>query len=156
MNDFINNNFVITGGNGFLGKHVVEKLKTSGVLSKNIKIISSKTTDLRKIDDVKKILKKKDIVIHLAAKVGGLAVNINKQAEFFYDNAIMALNLIKVGYDVGIQKFVGIGSIWEYPDNLAIPFKETRLWDGYPAEITAPYGLAKKVIRLIEGGSLAK
>ena len=149
LNKFTNNHFVITGGNGFLGKHVVEELKQIGVFSKNIKVISSNTSDLRNIDNVRKILKENDIVIHLAAKVGGLAVNINKQADFFYENAIMAMNMIQVGNEVGIKKFVGIGSIWEYPDKLAIPFKETSLWDGYPAEITAPYGLAKKVMLMM-------
>ena len=89
-------------------------------------------------------MQKNQIVIHLAAKLGGISVNRNSQADFFYDNSIMALNLIKEGQKKGIKKFLGIGSIWEYPDNLKAPFKEKSIWNGYPAEITAPYGLAKR------------
>jgi GDP-L-fucose synthase len=82
----------------------------------------------------------------LAAKVGGLWAHVNRQAEFFYDNAIMALNIIHVANEVGIEKFVGLGTVCEYPDNISIPFKESELWSGYPSNITAPYGLGKKTM----------
>ena len=149
MVKFVENNFIVTGGKGFLGRHVVQHLKDVGIPNEKISIISSSDFDLRDINDVKKILKYNDIVIHLAANLGGLAVNIDRQADFFYDNAIMGINLIKVGQEVGIKKFVGIGSIWEYPDKLSIPFKEKNLWNGYPSQITAPYGLAKKVMLMM-------
>ena len=143
-----NNKYIITGGNGFLGQHVVKKLIQLNVDRNNIFVPRSKQYDLRSLNVVRKLLKKDYIVIHLAAKLGGISVNINKQGDFFYDNAIMSLNLIKVGNDVGIKKFVGIGSIWEYPDITEAPFKEEKLWDGYPAEVTAAYGMAKKVMLL--------
>ena len=143
-----NNKYIITGGNGFLGQHVVKKLIQLKVDRNNILIPRSAKYDLRSLNTVKKLLQKDCIVIHLAAKLGGITANINKQGDFFYDNSIMALNLIKVGNDVGIKKFVGIGSIWEYPDVTEAPFTEEKLWDGFPVNITAPYGMAKKVMLL--------
>jgi len=146
MTLFINNKFLVTGGDGFLGKHVVENLINNGVPLNNIFIPKSKDFDLRKPFDAKKIVKKDQIVIHLAANVGGLGKGLNKAGDYFYDNAIMALNLIKIGNDVGIKKFIGVGSILQYPENIPIPYEEKKIFSGCPSGITAPYGLGKNVM----------
>jgi GDP-L-fucose synthase len=92
------------------------------------------------------VVKGKDIVIHVAAKVGGLWFHVGRQAEFFYENALMALNMVDASHAAGVKKFVGLGSVCEYPDDAPIPFTETDLWNGYPSKITAPYGLAKRML----------
>ena len=114
MFDLKKYNFVITGGNGFLGQHFVRKLKNEGVSSSKILIPSSNNFDLRSEKNVKKILKKNDIVIHLAANVGGLGKGVNKSGNYFFDNSIMGLNLIKFGNEIGIKQFIGVGSILQY------------------------------------------
>ena len=137
---------LLTGGNGFLGKCVFNRLLKSGAKPKDIFIPRSKEYDLRKKEVTDFLAKDKDIVIHLAAKVGGLWYHVGRQAEFFYENAIMGLNLIDSSYHAGVKKFIGLGSVCEYPDNAPIPFKESDLWRGYPSEITASYGLSKRVM----------
>ncbi len=138
--------FVVTGGAGFLGKHVCLKLAEFGVHEDNIFVPRSAEYDLRRLDDCKRIMGKGNIVIHLAAKVGGLWAHVNKQADFFYDNAMMSLNMVHAAHQVGVEKFVGLGTVCEYPDEISIPFKESDLWAGYPSKITAPYGLGKKAM----------
>lgn len=147
MNNFWENKkILITGGNGFLGKHLVNQLKTRGIREDNIFIPVFPEYDLRKIGDCQKAVNGKQIVIHLAGIVGGLDFNKSHPAEIFYDNAAMALNILEAARLGKIEKFLGIGSVCEYPKFAPIPFKEENLWDGYPEETNAPYGLAKKLM----------
>ena len=137
---------LVTGGNGFLGSFVVRKLKKRGY--KNIFIPSSKDYDLVQMESVRKVYKdaKPDIVIHLAAKVGGIGANKKNPGKFFYDNLMMGAQMMEIGRQAGIEKFVAIGTICSYPKFTPVSFKEENLWDGYPEETNAPYGLAKKML----------
>lgn len=137
---------VLTGGSGFLGKRVYDKLVEYGARPENITVPRSSDYDLRKKEVCDELLKGKDVVIHLAAKVGGLWFHVGRQAEFFYDNAMMGLHLVDSAHATGVRKFVGLGSVCEYPDDAPIPFKEESLWNGYPSQMTSPYGLAKKMM----------
>jgi len=139
-----NKKILLTGGNGFLGKFVYKKLLERGADKDNIFIPSSRDFDLRKIEDCFKVIKEIDAVIHLAGVVGGIGFNKEHPGKSFYDNAAMALNILEASRREAIEKFVGIGSVCEYPKFTPIPFKEENLWDGYPEETNAPYGLAKK------------
>lgn len=136
----------VTGGAGFLGKHLIAKLKQRGC--KNIFIPRIEDYDLVNMDAVKKLYvdAKPDIVIHLAAKVGGIEANRQNPGKFFYDNLMMGVQLIEAGRLAGIEKFVALGTICAYPKFAPIPFKEKDLWNGYPEETNAPYGLAKKML----------
>ena len=140
--DLRNKKILVTGGAGFLGGFVVRKLLERGVLKENIFIPRSKDYDLRKWEDCQKVIEGQDVVIHLAAKVGGIGFNREHPAEIFYDNTLMALHLIDAARKV--EKFIGIGSVCSYPKFTPVPFQEKNLWDGYPEETNAPYGLAKK------------
>jgi len=139
-------NILVTGGSGFLGSFVVKKLKERGC--KNIFIPRSKDYDLVQMSAVKKLYKdaKPDIVIHLAAKVGGIGANRANPGKFFYDNLMMGVQMMEIGRQVGIEKFIALGTICSYPKFSPVPFKEENLWDGYPEETNAPYGLAKKML----------
>jgi len=141
---------VVTGGGGFLGSHVVVRLISSGVPKENIFVPRSKDYDLRDIEQCKKVLEKHkggtDIVIHLAAKVGGIGFNKENPATLFYDNITMGTFMIEAARRHGVEKFVAIGTICAYPKYTPIPFEEDNLWDGYPEETNAPYGLAKKML----------
>lgn len=137
---------LLTGGAGFLGKYVLKKLLEKGARKEDIFILRSDKYDLRKKEVTDSVVKNKDIVIHLAAKVGGLWYHVGHQADFFYDNAIMGLNLVDSAYRAGVKKFIGLGTVCEYPDLAPLPFKEDDLWNGYPSVITAPYGLAKRMM----------
>jgi len=141
-----NKRITVTGGNGFLGKHLVAKLKERGC--KDIFIPLIEDYDLVKMDAVKQLYfdAKPDIVIHLAAQVGGIGANRKSPGKFFYDNLMMGVQMIEVGRQVGIEKFVALGTICAYPKITPIPFKEENLWNGYPEETNAPYGLAKKML----------
>lgn len=141
-----NKRIMITGGNGFLGRHVFAKLKKLGC--KNIFVPRSKDYDLVQMKFVKKVYEdmRPDIVIHLAAKVGGIGANRENQGKFFYDNLMMGVQLMEIGRQEGIEKFVAIGTICSYPKFTPVPFKEETLWNGYPEETNAPYGLAKKML----------
>lgn len=145
MKDFWTNKTVLlTGGSGFLGTHVKNKLESKKV--KKIIIPRSQEYDLRKNHVCKKLVKDVDIVIHLAAKVGGIGFNQEKPAELFYDNLLMGVQLLDESFKAGVKKFVGLGTICQYPKFTKIPFKEEDLWNGYPEETNAPYGLAKKMM----------
>jgi GDP-L-fucose synthase len=145
MNKFWENKkILVTGGNGFLGKHLVRKLIKRGIEKENIFTPSSKECDLRRMEDCQRAVKGKDIVIHLAAVVGGIGFNRQHPGKVFFDNAAMALNILEAARLEGVGKFTGIGSVCAYPKNIPIPFKEEDLWNGYPEETNAPYGLAKK------------
>jgi len=137
---------VVTGGAGFLGTHVVEKLKERGC--ENIFVPRSSAFDLREKGAIIKLYQETqpNIVIHLAAVVGGIGAIKEKPGKFFYDNAIMGIQLMHEAYLRGIKKFVAIGTVCCYPKFTPIPFKEKDLWGGYPEETNAPYGLAKKMM----------
>jgi GDP-L-fucose synthase len=137
---------LVTGGAGFLGSYLISELKSRSPAE--VVVPRSAEFDLRKREDVERLLSKygPDIVIHLAGKVGGIGETRAKPAEFFYDNASMALNLIDASYKHGVEKFVGLGSVCEYPKFSPVPFREDDLWNGYPEETNAPYGLAKKMM----------
>lgn len=141
-----NKKVLVTGGAGFLGSFIVEKLKDKGVNKENIRIPRSKDTDLRRWENCVKAVKDIDIVIHLAAKVGGIGYNQKYPATLFYDNAIMGIQLMETARQEGVEKFVAIGTICAYPKFTPMPFKEEDLWNGYPEETNAPYGLAKKMM----------
>jgi len=137
---------LVTGGNGFLGTSLVRKIKEGGC--KDVFVPRSKDYDLVKMEAVKKLYKdaKPDIVIHLAAKVGGIGANRENPGRFFYENLMMGAQMMEEGRRIGIEKFVALGTICCFPKFTPVPFKEENLWDGYPEETNAPYGLAKKML----------
>ena len=136
----------VTGGAGFLGSYVIERLRQRG--AKDIFIPHIEDYDLVDPEEVKRVLKdaNPDVVIHLAANVGGIGANRARPAEFFYDNLMMGAQMMEQGRLFGLEKFVAIGTICAYPKFAAVPFKEEDLWSGYPEETNAPYGLAKKML----------
>jgi len=146
MLDLKNKKVIVTGGAGFLGKFVVRKLDERGC--KNIFIPIIEEYDLRDVNVIKRMYAsaKADIVIHLAATVGGIGANLGKPGSYFYDNLIMGIQLIEQARVNDIEKFVVIGTICAYPKITPVPFREENLWNGYPDEITGPYGLAKKML----------
>ena len=137
---------IVTGGAGFLGKFVVKKLKDRNC--KDIFIPKIEEYDLRNLETIKKMYRdaKADIVIHLAAVVGGIGANRENPGSFFYDNIIMGIQLMEQARLTRIEKFVALGTICAYPKFTPVPFKEEDLWSGYPEETNAPYGLAKKML----------
>jgi GDP-L-fucose synthase len=137
---------VVTGGSGFLGSYVLEKLAQRGAA--NIFVPRSSAYDLRSVVDTRRLLRdtRPELVIHLAAKVGGIGANREHPAEFFYDNLMMGVPLLHESWAAGVKKFVAVGTICCYPKHTQVPFKEEHLWDGYPEETNAPYGLAKKML----------
>ena len=146
MSFWTNKRVTVTGGAGFLGSHLVEKLRQHGC--KNIFIPLIEEYDLIDIEAIKRLYRdaKPDIVIHLAAVVGGIGANRENPGKFFYDNIMMGVQMMEQGRQFGIEKFVALGTICCYPKFTPVPFKEEDLWDGYPEETNAPYGLAKKML----------
>jgi GDP-L-fucose synthase len=136
----------VTGGKGFLGNHLIKKLAAFDC--RQIKIADLPEYNLTDIIDIQRMYKetKPQIVIHLAAKVGGIGFNQKKPAELFYDNLIMGAQLLHEGYLRKIEKFTALGTICAYPKFTPVPFKEEDIWNGYPEETNAPYGLAKKMM----------
>ena len=139
---------VITGGAGFLGSYIIEKMRQRGCTDENILVPKIEDYDLVKSDDIKKMYDDMapDIVIHLAAVVGGIGANRRHPGKFFYENLMMGVQLIEEGRVRNLEKFVAIGTICAYPKFTPVPFKEDDLWNGYPEETNAPYGLAKKML----------
>ena len=151
MTDFwTSRRVMVTGGNGFLGSAVVTRLRDAGATG--IFVPRSSEYDLRTSDGIARVLAdaRPDIVIHLAAVVGGIGANRENPGRFFYENAIMGIELMEQARLAGVAKFVGIGTVCSYPKFTPVPFHEDDLWDGYPEETNAPYGLAKKML-LVQG-----
>ncbi|MFM7615050.1 MAG: GDP-L-fucose synthase family protein, partial [Synechococcales cyanobacterium] len=137
---------VVTGGAGFLGKQVIEQLLSAGADQDKISVPRSRDCDLRVWENCKQAVNQQNVVIHLAAHVGGIGLNQEKPAELFYDNLMMGSQLIHAAYQAGVQKFICVGTICAYPKFTPVPFQETDLWMGYPEETNAPYGIAKKAL----------
>ncbi|MFN5513362.1 MAG: GDP-L-fucose synthase family protein [Cyanobacteriota bacterium] len=146
MLDLSNQNILVTGGAGFLGKQVVAQLCQAGARREKIAIPRSRDCDLRDWSHCQKAVAGQDLVVHLAAHVGGIGLNREKPAELFYDNLMMGAQLIHAAYQAGVKKFVCVGTICAYPKFTPVPFQEDDLWNGYPEETNAPYGVAKKAL----------
>jgi len=146
MSFWTNKRITVTGGAGFLGSYVIKKLRDRGC--QHIFVPRSKDYDLREKEAIIKLYEdaRPNIVIHLAAVVGGIGANQKYPGKFFYDNAIMGIQLIEYARRFGVEKFVIAGTICAYPKYTPVPFKEEDLWNGYPEETNAPYGLAKKIL----------
>ncbi|MBD2567675.1 GDP-L-fucose synthase family protein [Anabaena lutea] len=141
-----NKRILVTGGSGFLGRQVIDQLCQAGADREKITVPRSHDCDLRVWENCQRAVDQQDIVIHLAAHVGGIGLNREKPAELFYDNLMMGTQLIHAAYQVGLEKFVCVGTICAYPKFTPVPFKEEDLWNGYPEETNAPYGVAKKAL----------
>jgi len=142
-----NKRILVTGGAGFLGSHIVENLRERRRASQSqILVPRSRDTDLRIPENCTRVVKGADVVIHLAARVGGIGFNQRHPGELFHDNILMGVNLIEAARREGIEKFVQIGTVCAYPKFTPVPFREEELWNGYPEETNAPYGIAKKAL----------
>ncbi|UUO17398.1 MULTISPECIES: GDP-L-fucose synthase family protein [Aphanizomenonaceae] len=141
-----NKRILVTGGAGFLGRQVIDQLYQHGANREKITVTRSHDCDLRVWENCQRAADQQDIIIHLAAHVGGIGLNREKPGELFYDNLIMGTQLIHAAYQQGIEKFVCVGTICAYPKFTPVPFKEDDIWNGYPEETNAPYGIAKKAL----------
>lgn len=144
--DLAQKRILVTGGAGFLGKQVVAQLQAAGADPAKITIPRSRDYDLRQLEACQRAAAEQDLIIHLAAHVGGIGLNQVKPAELFYDNLMMGAQLIEAAYRAGVEKFVCVGTICAYPKFTPVPFQEDDLWNGYPEETNAPYGVAKKAL----------
>jgi GDP-L-fucose synthase len=144
--DLSNQKILVTGGAGFLGKQVVNELTKAGAALDQITVVRSREYDLRQMEACQRAAQGQDVIIHLAAHVGGIGLNREKPAELFYDNLMMGTQLIHAAYEAGVSKFVCVGTICAYPKFTPVPFKEDDIWNGYPEETNAPYGIAKKAL----------
>jgi GDP-L-fucose synthase len=143
-----NKKIIVTGGAGFLGSFLTAKLLARGIPKENVFVPLEKNYDLRHEADVRRLFSdfRADLVIHLAARVGGIGFNREHPAELFYDNLVMGAQLMEQARVSGAEKFVALGTICAYPKFTPVPFREEDLWAGYPEETNAPYGLAKKML----------
>jgi len=146
MRTLANSRVVVTGGAGFLGRHVVAKLRARGC--QEILVPRAKDYDLRDRDDIARMLddSRPQIIIHLAARVGGIGANREHPGSFFYDNLTMGVQLMEHARRRKVAKFVAVGTVCAYPKFASVPFREDEIWNGYPEETNAPYGLAKKML----------
>lgn len=144
--DLAGKRILVTGGAGFLGKQVIQQLVAAGAEPQKITVPRSRDCDLRVMEACQRAVDQQDVVIHLAAHVGGIGLNQEKPGELFYDNLMMGAQLIHAAHEAGVQKFVCVGTICAYPKFTPVPFKEDDLWEGYPEETNAPYGVAKKAL----------
>ncbi|MGD0173061.1 MAG: GDP-L-fucose synthase [Anaerolineales bacterium] len=144
--DWKNTRFLVTGGAGFLGSFVIDQLRTKGAARITAPTIDE--VDLTDPQAVRRLMadSKPEVVIHLAAMVGGIGANRDRPAEFFYQNLTMGTNVLHESWKAGVQKVTAIGTVCSYPKNPPVPFKEDNLWDGYPEETNAAYGLSKKML----------
>ena len=147
MNFWADKNIMVTGGAGFLGSHLVEELESRSE-SVNVFVPRSNVYDLRERADIRRALSVSDadIIIHLAATVGGIGANRANPGRYFYDNAIMGIELLEMARQFGVEKFTILGTICAYPEKTPVPFSEEDLFDGYPEPTNAPYGIAKKAL----------
>lgn len=155
VKDFSSKKILLTGGSGFLGTFVAGELAARGVSRENVRIPRSRDLDLRKWENCLKAVDDADIVIHLAARVGGIGFNLKFPGELFYDNAVMGIQLMEAARQKGVEKFVAAGTVCSYPKFSPVPFTEENLWDGYPEETNAPYGVAKRAL-LVQAQSYRK
>src|SRR5712692_2565930 len=146
MSVFASNRVVVTGGAGFLGSFVVEQLREHGC--REIIVPRSREYELVEVEAVRRLYRdvRPDLVIHLAARVGGIGANRKNPGRFFYENLMMGVQLLHEGMRAGLSKLVAVGTICSYPKFAPVPFREEDLWNGYPEETNAPYGLAKKML----------
>jgi GDP-L-fucose synthase len=141
---------VVTGGAGFLGTAVVLALRAQGLPADRIRVPRSRTDDLRDMAACLRAVDEAGLVIHLAGRVGGIGYNRERPGELFYDNLLMGVQLLEAARRAGVPKFVAVGTVCAYPKLTPVPFRESDLWNGYPEETNAPYGLAKKML-LVQG-----
>jgi GDP-L-fucose synthase len=146
MTSLAESRILVTGGSGFLGAQVLAKLRRSGCQA--VVVPRSRDYDLVDPVAVRRLLhdSRPDVIIHLAAKVGGIGANREHPADFFYDNLMMGVQLLHESWRTGVEKFVAVGTVCAYPKHTPVPFREELLWEGYPEETNAPYGLAKKML----------
>jgi len=144
LGPFSDKRVVVTGGAGFLGSRVVARLKERGAT--DLLVPRSKTTDLLDRENCRQVVRNADLVIHMAARVGGIGFNRENPATLFFDNLMMGAQLMEEARRAGVPKFVAIGTVCAYPKFTPVPFREDDLWNGYPEETNAPYGLAKKML----------
>jgi len=137
---------LVTGGAGFLGSSLVRALERHGLAAEQIRVPRSRDLDLRRWADCVEAVQDIDLIIHLAAKVGGIGYNMANPGSLFYDNAVMGIQVMEAARQAGVAKFVAVGTICAYPKFTPVPFREEELWNGYPEETNAPYGLAKKML----------
>jgi len=144
--DWSQKRVLVTGGAGFFGSHLVDRLRARGC--QKLFVPRSAEYDLRQMPAVEQVfeISRPDVVFHLAARVGGIGANRARPGEFFYDNLIMGAQVMEQARRAGVEKFVAVGTVCAYPKFTPVPFKEEDLWNGYPEETNAPYGLAKKML----------
>ncbi len=146
MMDLKNKKIAVTGGRGFLGSHLIERFEKAGC--GDVFVVKSSEYDLTRSEAIEQLFTehKPEVLIHMAAVVGGIGANRENPGKFFYDNAIMGIQLIEAARRYSVEKTVVLGTICAYPKFTPVPFMESALWDGYPEETNAPYGLAKKMM----------
>jgi GDP-L-fucose synthase len=143
---WVSKRICVTGGSGFLGSFLLKKLEARG--ARSVFVPRVEQYDLVNLENIRRMLhnSRPQIVIHLAARVGGIGANRAHPAEFFYDNTMMGVQLMHESWKAGVEKFIALGTVCSYPKYTPVPFREESLWDGYPEETNAPYGLAKKMM----------
>jgi GDP-L-fucose synthase len=137
---------LVTGGGGFVGTHLLAAMRARGLRDEDIRVPRSKDVDLRVWGNCAAVVSGMEVVIHLAALVGGIGFNRRNPGSIFYDNILMGVQLMEAARVEGVKKFVQIGTVCAYPKVVPVPFREESLWDGYPEETNAPYGIAKKAL----------